>query len=120
MTERRRTARSGPFPISSLYFVQSGATRWARQLMAGSDAMTVVSATWLDVASPGRVAARSRWLSWDGDAAGVRELAAAGWPLPPPVEAWEIHDLLGEMSSGTRPCTSCCTQCSSDCCNASC
>jgi len=41
-------------------------------------------------------------------------------PLPPAVTPGEIHDLLTEMSSGTRPCTSCCTQCSGDCCNASC
>src|SRR6267143_1820488 len=39
--------------------------------------------------------------------------------LPKLIKEWEIRDLLVDISSGTRPCTSCCTQCASNCCNAS-
>ncbi|WP_283136190.1 hypothetical protein [Rhizohabitans arisaemae] len=73
--------------------------------------MTAVLEMWGDVRSGARAAARSRRLT---------DATPDGFPVPPPVQAWEIHELLGEMSSGTRPCTSCCTQCSGRCCNATC
>jgi hypothetical protein len=74
---------------------------------------------WYDVQSETRVSARACWL--DGTmTAPVGFPVSLECPLPPPLEAWEIHELLNEMASGTRPCTSCCTQCSGSCCNASC
>jgi len=63
-----------------------------------------------------RASLRILWLdSTDG-----HHVTSRCCPLPPPIAPWEIHDLLREMSSGTRPCTSCCTQCATRCCNATC
>jgi hypothetical protein len=76
--------------------------------------MGAVLETWRDIRSDGRDITRSRWLD-----RGLPQ-ALDDCPLPAPVEAWEIHELLGEIASGTRPCTSCCTQCSTNCCNATC
>ncbi|MCA1674588.1 MAG: hypothetical protein LC799_21160 [Actinobacteria bacterium] len=76
--------------------------------------MGAVLTTWRDIRSDERAVARSRWL----DQGSAQELGDC--PLPAPVQAWEIHELLGEIASGTKPCTSCCTQCSSNCCMATC
>ena len=82
--------------------------------------MTILmEGAWREVQSGERAAARAYWLrGQSGPHSGGPVLNEC--PLPPPVQAWEIHELLGEMSSGTRPCTSCCTQCSGSCCHASC
>lgn len=34
------------------------------------------------------------------------------------LEPAEIRELLVEMASGTKPCTTCCTQCAQHCCYA--
>jgi len=56
---------------------------------------------------------REEWLS-----ALERGLEVSGSPVLPVIEISDVHGLLIEASSGTRPCTSCCTQCASNCCNA--
>lgn len=76
--------------------------------------MGVLLDTWRDIGSEDRAATRSRWLD-PGFAPDGGDC-----PLPAPVEAWEIHELLGEIASGTKPCTSCCTQCATNCCMATC
>lgn len=76
--------------------------------------MGAVLKTWQDIRSDDRGVARSRWLDQ-----GFSQ-AFGDSPLPAPIAAWEIHELLGEIASGTRPCTSCCTQCATNCCMATC
>jgi len=72
----------------------------------------------LTLGAESRAQLRALWL---GELApGERTRMEVSSPLSPAVGPWEIHDLLTEFSSGTRPCTSCCTQCSGSCCNASC
>jgi hypothetical protein len=63
------------------------------------------------IANVEREALRERWLLPGATTDQLPESV-----LPPAAEPWFIHDLLVEMSSGTRPCTTCCTQCCQKCC----
>lgn len=67
----------------------------------------------MNVMSVNKRKMREDWLS-----ALEKGVEVPGSPVLPMVEIGDIHELLIEASSGTRPCTSCCTQCATDCCYA--